>query len=230
MTVVPIRGVGVKRRNLADDVAEYIRAEIRSGRLRSGERIDQDAIAAHLGVSRLPVREALIALDQEGLVVTVPRKGSYVQQLERDEILDHYAIFAQVAGLAAARAVARMDDAQLDALIGIHEVMHRTKDVAELERLNHTFHRLINTACGSQRIVSMLKLLSRSLPMPYVDFPEKWLDDADRQHQAIVDALRKRDTLAAQRAMEQHINASALHAVDVLDQMGFFGDRAEGQS
>ena len=76
----------------------------------------------------------------------------------------------------------------------------------------------------------MLKLLSRSLPMPYADFPEKWLDDADRQHQAIVDALRKRDTLAAQRAMEQHINASALHAVDVLDQMGFFGDRAEGQS
>lgn len=226
MTVAPIEE-GRRRRNLADDVAAHIRGEILAGRLKSGERIDQDAIAVLLGVSRLPVREALIALDQEGLVVTIPRKGSYVQQLERGEILDHYTIFGQVAGLAAARAVARMSDEELDELIAIHEAMHATSDVTELERLNHRFHRLINTTCGSQRISSMLKLLSRSLPMPYVDFPEQWLEDADKQHRMIVDAFRRRDTLAAQRAMELHITASAQHALDVLDQMGFFGAEAE---
>ncbi len=226
MSVVPF-DEGRRRRNLADDVAAHIRREILAGRMTSGQRIDQDALAETLGVSRLPVREALIALGQEGLVVTVPRKGSYVQQLERDEILDHYTIFGQVAGLAAARAVARMSEAELDELVTLHDTMHASTDVAERERLNHAFHRLINTACGSQRISSMLRLLSRSLPMPYADFPEKWLEDADHQHRAIVDAFRRRDTLAAQRTMEQHINASAQHAVDVLDQMGFFASEAQ---
>lgn len=223
MSVAPIDR---RRRNLADDVATHIRSEILAGRMKSGERIDQDAIAEKLGVSRLPVREALIALDQEGLVVTIPRKGSYVQQLERDEILDHYTIFGQVAGLAAARAVARMSDDELEEMIAIHEAMHQTSDVNEMERLNHRFHRLINTTCGSQRISSMLKLLNRSLPMPYTDFPSQWLEDADKQHKSIVDAFRKRDTLAAQRAMELHIAASAQHALDVLDHMGFFGEEA----
>lgn len=221
MTAAP--GEARRRRNLADEVCVHIRSEILAGRLLPGARIDQDAIAEQLGVSRLPVREALIALDQEGLVATIPRKGSYVQRLDREDIIDHYQLFGQVAGLAAARAAARMTDAQVEELVRIHEAMHQPSDIAEQERLNHSFHRLINTACASQRITSMLKLLSRSLPMPYADFPHAWLDDADAQHRAIVDAFRRHDTLAAQRAMEQHINASAQHAIEVLQRNGFFG-------
>ena len=91
--------VGSRRRhNLADEVATHIRTAILAGRLRSGERIDQDAIADELGVSRLPVREALIALDKEGLVNTIPRKGSYVARIDREDIADHYEIFGQLSG------------------------------------------------------------------------------------------------------------------------------------
>ena len=92
-----------RRRNLAEDVAEHIRQEILAGRFRPGDRIDQDAIAVQLGVSRLPVREALIALDQEGLIESIPRRGAYVQRLEREDIADHYQLFGQAAGLAAYR-------------------------------------------------------------------------------------------------------------------------------
>lgn len=225
MTVVPFDGAKSstpRRRNLGDDVAVHIRTMILTGKLRSGERIDQDAIAEQLGVSRLPVREALIALDQEGLVTTIPRKGTYVQRLDRDDIVDHYQLFGQVAGLAAARACARMTQEQVEELAEIHERMHATRNVHEQEQLNHELHRMINTASGSKRIASMVKLLSRSLPMPYADFPTAWLGEAERQHQEIVDAFRRRDTLAAQRAMEQHIVASGRHAVDVLDSLGFF--------
>lgn len=223
MTVLPFDAAGnSRRRNLGDDVAVHIRSMILTGTLKAGERIDQDAIADRLGVSRLPVREALIALDQEGLVVTVPRKGTYVQRLDRDDIVDHYQLFGQVAGLAAARACARMTPEQVDELASIHERMHSTRSVHEQEQLNHELHKLINSASGSKRITSMVKLLSRSLPMPYADFPTAWLGEAERQHQEIVDAFRRRDTLAAQRAMETHIVASGRHAVDVLDSMGFF--------
>lgn len=211
-----------RRRNLAEDVAAHIREEILAGRMRPGDRIDQDAIATQLGVSRLPVREALISLDQEGLIESIPRRGAYVTRLEREDIADHYQLFGQVAGLAAARAVTRLDDAGLAELIALHESMHATEDLETQQRLNHEFHRLINTAAASQRISGMLRLLSRSLPMPYVDFPQEWLREADKQHQEIIDAFRRRDTLAAQRAMEQHISASGRHAIDVLDAMGFF--------
>ena len=222
MTADPVEIRQRRRTNLADEVAAHIRASILSGHLRSGQRIDQDAIAEQLGVSRLPVREALISLDREGLVHTIPRKGSYVARVDRDDISDHYQIFGQVAGLAAARAVARLDDDALAELIELHERMSRAADLREQQSLNHEFHRRINLAADSPRMTSVLALLSRSLPMPYADFPVEWLEEANRQHRDILDAFRRRDTLAAQRAMEQHITASARHAIEVLERLDFF--------
>lgn len=218
----PLRPRG--RRNLAEDVAAHIRSEIIAGRLRPGQRIDQDAIAEDLGVSRLPVREALIALDNEGLVRTIPRKGTYVAQIDRDDIADHYQIFGQVAGLAAARAVARLGDEELATLADLDRQMRAAASLAEQQRLNHEFHRQVNLAAGSQRLASVISLLSRSLPMPYADFPVEWLDEANQQHRDILDAFRRRDSLAAQRAMEYHITASARHAIEVLERLDFFED------
>jgi DNA-binding GntR family transcriptional regulator len=227
MTALPAEPAELRPRrrpNLADEVAAHIRDAILAGRLKPGQRIDQDAIADELGVCRLPVREALISLDREGMVHTIPRKGSYVSRIDRDDIADHYQIFGQVAGLAAARAVARLDEDGLAQLIDLHERMVAAESLQEQQRLNHEFHRTINLAAGSQRMSSMLQLLARSLPMPYVDFPPEWLDEANRQHKDILDAFRRRDTLAAQRAMEQHINASARHAIEVLERLDFFED------
>lgn len=224
MTAEPVGLRPRGRRNLAEDVAAHIRDAILAGRLKPDQRIDQDAIAEELGVSRLPVREALISLDQEGLIHTIPRKGSYVSRIDRADIADHYQIFGQVAGLAAARAVARLQPDDLARLVDLHDRMSKADNLEEQQRLNHDFHRTINRAAGSQRMSSMLQLLSRSLPMPYSDFPVEWLDEANRQHRDILDAFTRRDTLAAQRAMEQHINASARHAIEVLEHLDFFED------
>jgi len=212
----------LRRRNLAEDAAEHIRSMIISGDLKPGDRIDQDQVAEDLGVSRLPVREALISLDQEGLIEMLPRRGAFVAPCTRDDVIDHYQLFGQVAGLAAARAVARMSDERVAELVQINERLVSTEDRAEQARLNHEFHRSVNLACDSQRIISMLKLLSRSLPMPYGKFPPEWLADAGQQHRDILEAFLRRDTLAAQRSMEQHIASSGRHAVDVLERLGFF--------
>ncbi len=224
MTAQPLEAP--RRRNLAVDVANHIRDAILTGRLRPGTRIDQDAIAEELGVSRLPVREALIALDQEGLVETIPRRGSYVQRLERDDIADHYQLFGRVAGLAASRAAARIDDAQLAELERVHGAMGGAVDAAEQERLNFEFHRIINQAADSRRITSVLLLLTRSLPSRYFEFVPEWPDEAHRQHGEIMAALRARDAQAAQAAMEAHLAASATHAIAALERLDFF---SEGQ-
>ena len=143
-------------------------------------------------MSRLPVREALIALDQEGLIRTIPRRGSYVQQLQRDDIADHYQLFGRVAGLAAARAVVRIDAEQLAELEAVHAQMATATDPREHERLNFEFHRIVNQAAGSRRIASVLKLLSRSLPSHYFEFIPEWPDRAEAQHGEILEAFRRR--------------------------------------
>lgn len=201
-----------------------------SGDLRPGERIDQDAVAEQLGVSRLPVREALIGLAQEGLIDNQPRRGAFVARFSKEDVVDHYQLFGQVAGLAAARAVARMNDADVAELIAIHHRLSNSRDVVEQRKLNHEFHRRITIASESQRIISMVGLLSRSLPMPYDKLPPEWLADAEQQHSDIIDAFTRRDTLAAQRSMEQHIASSGRHAVEVLDRLGFFNHDGEQAS
>jgi DNA-binding GntR family transcriptional regulator len=216
-----------RRKNLADEAAGFIRSAIMSGDLRPGERIDQDAVAEQLGVSRLPVREALIGLAQEGLVDNQPRRGAFVARFSKEDVVDHYQLFGQVAGLAAARAVARMNDADVAELIALHHRLSNSRDVVEQRQLNHEFHRRITIASESQRIISMVGLLSRSLPMPYDKLPPEWLADAEQQHSDIIDAFTRRDTLAAQRSMEQHIASSGRHAVEVLDRLGFFNHDGE---
>jgi DNA-binding GntR family transcriptional regulator len=216
-----------RRKNLADEAAGFIRSAIMSGDLRPGERIDQDAVAEQLGVSRLPVREALIGLAQEGLVDNQPRRGAFVARFSKEDVVDHYQLFGQVAGLAAARAVARMNDADVAELIALHHRLSNSRDVVEQRQLNHELHRRITIASESQRIISMVGLLSRSLPMPYDKLPPEWLADAEQQHSDIIDAFTRRDTLAAQRSMEQHIASSGRHAVEVLDRLGFFNHDGE---
>ena len=213
-----------RRGNLADEVADHIRDAILTGRLRPGTRIDQDAIAKDMGVSRLPVREALISLDQEGLIRTLPRRGAYVERVQREDIADHYQLFGTVAGLAAARAVARLDDEGLARLEAVQNEMSHSDNPHEQERLNFEFHRIINTACGSRRISSLLKMLTRSLPMHYFEFVPEWPEQALHQHADIIEAFRRRDPAGAQRAMEQHLFASARHAVAALERLDFFQD------
>src|SRR5690606_9987065 len=96
------------RTNLKDEVARYVRDLILSGAVHAGQRIDQDEIAEQVGVSRLPVREALIILEAEGLIVNVARRGSFVAPLSPDDFFDHFEMYGLLAGIAAGRA-ARSD-------------------------------------------------------------------------------------------------------------------------
>lgn len=213
-----------RRSNLAEEVCDHLRDAILTGRLRPGERIDQDAIAAELGMSRLPVREALIALDGEGLVRTVPRRGSYVERLTPGDITDHYQIFGHMAGLAASRAAARATDDDRARLRELQRQLRATTDPQQLERLNFEFHRVINAAGGSRRLNSLIRLLSRSLPTHFYEFVPDWHDQAHEQHDEIVAAIVARDPAAAQQAMERHLLAGARHAVQALRRQGFFAD------
>jgi DNA-binding GntR family transcriptional regulator len=213
---------GASHPSLKDSAADYLREQILTGRLTPGTKIDQDEISAALGISRLPVREALIELANEGLVDAVPRRGAFVASLERADIVDHYRVFGLVAGLAASRAATSLSDADLVELRAIHGSFTAATDADTQASWNHEFHRRINRAGGSRRLVSVLALLSRSLPVRYFEFVPGWAETSAHDHARILTALEQRDAHEAQRLMEHHVTESGELAVGILQEMGYW--------
>jgi DNA-binding GntR family transcriptional regulator len=211
----------VKRERFAEEVASELREKILSGRLGLGERIDQDAIAESHGMSRLPVREALIALEQEGLVVNTTRRGAYVAELEPEDVLDQYEVYGLVAGLAAARAAIRLTVKELEALRKAHETFLKAKGGAAQQKANEEFHRIINRV-ASKRLKTVLSLLARSLPSHHYMFDSEWAKLAAHHHENILRAIERRDETGARAAMTDHLVASGHQAVVALKSKGFW--------
>ena len=205
-----------------DAAAAYLREQILTGKLRPGTKVDQDEISLALGMSRLPVREALIELAHESLIDAVPRRGAFVAPLERTDILDHYRIFGLIAGLAASRAASALTDEQLAELRRIHESFVESRDPEKQAYWNHQFHKVINRAGGSRRLASVLGLLSRSLPVRYFEFVPQWAAISASHHARMLSALEARDAYGAQRAVEHHLTESGELAVEILQEMGYW--------
>jgi DNA-binding GntR family transcriptional regulator len=213
------------RSNLKDVVASFVRTLIFSGELRPGVHIDQDWIAEQLGISKLPVREAMLTLGYEGLVEHRPRRGAFVAQLERQDVRDHYHIYGLVSALATRRAAERLgedDLARLEAILAAMEDDALGAD--ERERLNFEFHRIINRAGASTRLRSSLRVLANSMPPRFYDFVPGWGEIAQEHHRGIVAAMRAGDAQAAGQIMCQHLEESGDHVVWLLEQSGFWDD------
>lgn len=217
------------RRTMKDDVAAYVREAILSGELKPGSRLNADDIAEAVGVSKLPVREALIQLEGEGLVESPAHRGSFVAPLSPDDVRDHYYLYGLVCGVAAERATERLDSAQLDELEAIVDRMEQLSDPAVLEELNIEFHRRLNKAGSSRRLLAVLKPLANSLPANFYEFSPGWPHEANEHHREIVRHLRAGDAQAAGRAVTEHLRVGADFAVAMLRARGYWSENDDVQ-
>ena len=217
----PARAPSSRRRGaLGEEVVDYLRNLILTGALRPGQKVDQVAVSTALGVSRSPIREALVVLSREGLIELTPRRGASVVQLTREDIIDHYALFAVVAGRAAAMAAESLDEVRLAELRAVHE-RFTVENLENLQRLNQAFHRIINLA-APRRTRWLLGHLERSVPANYFEFADGWNRVAVDHHLAILEAIVAGDPERARSAMEGHLLESGRAAAAHLDARGFF--------
>jgi DNA-binding GntR family transcriptional regulator len=210
------------RQNLKDEVSDHVRHLIFSGELKPGHKVNQDDVAAGLGVSKLPVREALIALESEGLVESIPRRGVFVAALSPEDVIDHYRIYAAVLGLVASEAATRFTPVDVQELRELHEAMQVEENDVERERLNYAFHRKINVSGGSRRLLAAVALLSRTMPSNFYEFATGWSKIAVDQHAEIVTAIEASNAADAEERMRSHIESGGEHAVARLKSMGFW--------
>lgn len=212
------------RRNMSGQVIDRIRMMIFNGSLTRGQRVPQNEIAADLGVSRLPVREALITLESEGFIESEPHRGAFVVPIHREDIDDHYRIYGMVQGLATRRAAARITEPTLARLHQLHEQMKVVHDSTTAHSLNWDFHALINQTGGSRRLLSVLRQLARALPREVYEAPPAASAEAIRGHQRILDALQAGDGDAADAASRQHVQQEGEYVVAKLKADGVLAD------
>jgi DNA-binding GntR family transcriptional regulator len=194
-----LKSIGATVRSRA---ATELRDRILTGRLRPGTRLDLDQITQEFGISRTPVREALLELSYEGLVTVTPRSGITVIGITPDDAVDNFAVLAALAGKAAEWATARITDEQLDELHELADAIDRSPDVVAA---NRAFHRALNLASGSPRLLTFLRQAVRVVPASYFElFPER-KRRSRIEHAALLDAISQGDATSARTIAEAHV-------------------------
>ncbi|MCB0994978.1 MAG: GntR family transcriptional regulator [Acidimicrobiales bacterium] len=152
------------RRSSGEQAALYIRRLIFEGELRPGMRVPQSEIAQALGISRIPVREALIALEHEGWVVTEMHRGAFIARLDERAVRDHYDLYGLVYGFAVERALDRGPNDLASRLSDIADRLLTEDDPAAFERGSLEFHGAVVDAAATPRFRVVLRALSSMVP------------------------------------------------------------------
>ena len=224
-------------RTMAKIVADYLRSAILSGRLGPGDRIQQDEVARQLGVSRMPVRDALRVIQSEGLVEIHPHRAAVVVSLRPKDIVEIFEIRAILEGRAAELAAPQITDAILAHLRETYATMDGILKDWNHDRwlgLNREFHTTIYAASGWTRLCGIIENLLNTL-FPYQRAASGLATrrlTAHREHQQILLAAEKRDSALLGQLTAEHLRATARDLVGyVSTHRGEFSDaspRPEG--
>lgn len=208
----------LRPQTLSESLQRQIEQEIVEGRLKPGDRLDEEALAIRFGASRTPVREALRALASIGLVQTRPRVGASVSRPTVSEIVELFEIVAEMEAFAARLASVRATRAQHTAIMAAHETCQNAagEDLAESYfEANRQFHRAIWEASGNRMLFDQIMKLDRRLS-PYrrfITFNPGRTEGALSEHATIAHAIQSRDAESAASAMRDHV---AVLSDDVL--------------
>lgn len=206
----------------------YIRRLIFDGVLRQGQRVPQDAIAQTLGLSRIPVREALIALEREGWMTIVPHRGVFVNAPDELSVLDHYELYGLFYGFAVERAVERRGPEFADRLDPIQRQIAECDDVARLYELTIDFHRRVIEAASSPRLRSMLRQMTSIVPGNFFELVPG-ADEAEREGTAaIVRAIRAGDAALAKEEYTKMLRRQGELVVRLFRDRGMFDQPPSG--
>ena len=218
-------------KSLVFEVREELERLILTGALRGGERLNESELAAQMGVSRGPVREAARSLEKEGLVRTVAHQGVYVRDLTIEEALELYDLRAMMAGYLCARLADRADAAVMGELHGFLDAMDAAAaahDEARYFELNLAFHDRIAEAAGPGRAQSLYTSLGKEVRLMRLrvltGLPALQVSNAE--HRRIVEAIGAGDTGRAYAEGAQHHMNGKKRLQDTLDGGG--RDRSGG--
>lgn len=211
MTVTPIR-----RRGLADEVADQLREAIFTGVYAPGAQLREVELAAALEVSRGPVREALLKLEREGLVHSAWHRGSTVAELSGVDVAELDSLRGALERLAVEQVVTQAGEADLDAIDLVVSAMGRATDAHAMVACDIAFHDAVYAAAHHQRLAEAWAAIRSQVHLFLLTrigvSTEGYLAHIAGEHAELAGALRARDAPAALAMFAEHRR----HALEVL--------------
>jgi DNA-binding GntR family transcriptional regulator len=203
-TSARLPSLDVRRESVRRSVENYIRQLVFDGKLRPGDRVPQDEVAAALGVSNTPVREALLALEHQGLLTIVLHRGAFVNAFDADSLEAQYELYAVLFGWAIRRALERGNDDQMAELVSVSRRIRRESDPQEMYRQLSRFTALLQEMAGSRDWGRLIRTLAQMVPGP--DFHSTIpgaMAAANQTFGPLADALQQRNADKAAAAVER---------------------------
>jgi DNA-binding GntR family transcriptional regulator len=201
----------VRSQSLRDQAYAAIRASILDGRFEPGELLIEGRIAQQLGVSRGPVRDALHDLVEDGLVVDQPRSGTYVRELDGEDLVDIYNLRLAIESIAIRLCIRRgAETGPLRALIDEMRSAARGNDSSGVVERELRFHEQLCSDSGNSELLRMFQRLEGPvhLALAMDDALYENLDDIAEEHLPIVEAIDARDEALAVAVMYDHVMMS----------------------
>jgi len=206
-------------------VLAELRRFITTGRLDPGQQIVQDALALQLGVSRVPLREALKILEGEGQVTYVAHRGYFVTELSLSDLLEIYRIREILEAEAVTVAVPRMTAEDVDRMEAAERDVQAASDIADVIAMtsaNRRFHFALIEACGLPRLVRLLRLLWDATEFyRSVYYNEAYnRERVQSEHRALIAAVRAGDAAKALSVLGAHREHAVAALRPVLERVG----------
>jgi DNA-binding GntR family transcriptional regulator len=219
-----------------NDVVEQMKNAILIGALKPGERIIEASIAQEMGISRYPVREAILHLENAGLLYTIPYKGTYISTIDEEELEEIYQLRSALEELSVRLLVDRADDKDIKKLeIIIKEMEHADKnnDLSSLVNADIDFHLTICELSGHRKLKEIWQNLQDQITLymqrEKYSYVRSRLKDFTHTHGMIIEALQARDKKLAELRIRNHINEALNYIKNFQKEVGANKEKISGK-
>ena len=196
--------------NLPEAIFQKLRSLLVEGKIAPGSKLNERELAESLHVSRTPIREAIRRLAAEGLVELITNRGAIALQLSLEDVINTFDVIAQLEGFSGELAANNISDTALSELEALqYEMMasYARRDLSSYYKLNLRIHHLINQAANNpilSRLFSQVNARIEALRFRSNQDGMKW-EKAVEEHQAMLDALKARDSNRMRKIMISHV-------------------------
>lgn len=192
---------------------EKIKEAILTFQFLPNQALVEGELAIQLGISKTPVRDALLRLEKEGLVIRIPYKGTHVSDINNQDMENIFMIRIALEGLAIQLATEKLteeDFRRMDELIVQHEESLARRDVANVSIINSIFHNVIINRCDNPLLEQMLHNLDDHLKRYRLLSISQWTrtEKSVPEHRTILENLRARNPQGAETAMRVHLQSA----------------------
>jgi DNA-binding GntR family transcriptional regulator len=210
---------GVKEKDL---VVSHVVNLVLTGKLRSGDRVDRNEIANDLGLSRVPIQEAVVQLEHDGILSTQYHRGAYVERFDESVVREHHELYGLLTGIASARAAVDGLPRILDQLGAFVVAMRGSKESRAFQETAWKFRNLINDEYAGPRLQAAIHASQTFIPRGF------WLsylnnhDELLPSFEAEADAIHRRDPNGARAACAERSEVMAKIMLGELVRRGVF--------